>query len=214
MTARCTIGWSSCAANAASSACSSSAVPSSRARSRSLCRSPPGPTRGATIRPQQTAPVLDPIEATLALRATRPADRPASSSHLPTALPCRCDGEQRRSRTTMADGGPRRSPCARSAAHSARSPGRSSTPTSSSSTTTSYSFRSRARRSRVDAAVETDPERTVVRLAEPPDPGDRDRRSSPTSAPTPSDAIEHGTAARLVDESASESRRPRRRPRR
>ncbi len=65
----------------------------------------------------------------------------------------------------------------------------------------------------VDAAVETDPERTVVRLAEPPDPGDQVAIVA-NVPPTASDAIEQGTAARLVDESDLRSRRPRRGPRR
>jgi transglutaminase-like putative cysteine protease len=54
----------------------------------------------------------------------------------------------------------------------------------------------------VDAAVETDPERTVVRLTEPPNPGDQVAIVA-NLAPTASDAIEQGTTARLVDESAS-----------
>ncbi|HYN33872.1 MAG TPA: transglutaminaseTgpA domain-containing protein [Ilumatobacteraceae bacterium] len=54
----------------------------------------------------------------------------------------------------------------------------------------------------VDAAVETDPERTVVRLAEPPTPGDLVAIVA-NLAPTPIDLIDQGTAARLVDESTS-----------
>ncbi len=50
--------------------------------------------------------------------------------------------------------------------------------------------------------VETDPERTVVRLAEPPDPGDQVAIVA-NLAPTVSDAIAQGVAPRLIDESAS-----------
>ena len=146
MTARCTIAWCCCAANAASWRCSSSAVPSSRS-SRSRCRSRHGPTRGATIRPSRQRQFSTPSRRRWPSgHSTRRSTSIASS--LTTALPSRCGGEQLRSRTTTADDGPRRSPCARSGAHSARSPGRSSGPMSSSSTTTSHSFRSLALRFR------------------------------------------------------------------
>ncbi len=52
----------------------------------------------------------------------------------------------------------------------------------------------------VDAAVETDPDRTVVRLAEPP--GDQVAIVA-NLPPTASDILEQGTTARLVDESTS-----------
>ena len=54
----------------------------------------------------------------------------------------------------------------------------------------------------VGAVVETDPERTVVRLAEPPEPG-AEIRVVANVAPTMSDASELGVTPRLVDEAAS-----------
>ena len=54
----------------------------------------------------------------------------------------------------------------------------------------------------VGAVVETDPERTVVRLAEPPEPGDEVRIVT-NVAPSLNDAGELGVAPRLVEEAAS-----------
>ncbi len=54
----------------------------------------------------------------------------------------------------------------------------------------------------VGAVVETDPERTVVRLAETPEPGDEVRIVA-NVAPSRSDASELGVAPRLVEEAAS-----------
>jgi transglutaminase-like putative cysteine protease len=55
---------------------------------------------------------------------------------------------------------------------------------------------------RVDAAVETDADRTVVRLVEPPTPGTEVAVVANT-APTTGDAIEVGIQPRLIDESAT-----------
>ncbi len=54
----------------------------------------------------------------------------------------------------------------------------------------------------IDTAVETDPDRTVVRLIDTPAPGDEIAVVSNT-APTAGDAIEVGIAPRVVDESTS-----------
>lgn len=54
----------------------------------------------------------------------------------------------------------------------------------------------------VDADIQTDDARTVVRLDSPPDPGDAVRLVA-NRAPTTSDAIEVGLATRLVDESTA-----------
>ena len=54
----------------------------------------------------------------------------------------------------------------------------------------------------VDAVVETDPARTVVRLAEPPEPG-AEIRVVANLAPSTNDANEFGVTPRLVEEEAS-----------
>ena len=151
---------------------------------------------------QQTAPRSRPHRGDAGAAGARPADRPPSRHHPTTASPSRCGGEQLRSRTTTADDGLRRSPCARSGAHSARSPGRSSDADVEFLDDNLTLVPLPGAPVSVDAAVETDPERTVVRLAEPPDPGDQVAIVA-NLAPTASDAIEQGTTARLVDESAS-----------
>ena len=60
----------------------------------------------------------------------------------------------------------------------------------------------RGARSSVDATVETDADRTVVRLSETPAPGTEIAVVANT-APTKGDAIEVGIQPRLIDESAT-----------
>jgi transglutaminase-like putative cysteine protease len=54
----------------------------------------------------------------------------------------------------------------------------------------------------VASAIETDPDRTIVRLADPPEPGDEVRIVANVPAET-SDAVDVGVAPRLVDENTS-----------
>ena len=150
---------------------------------------------------QQTAPVLDPIEATLALRAldppidlhrVSPADGVALPVRWRTAALSNYDGRRWSPALTLRPIGSTLGPVTGPVVNAdveflddnltlVPLPG---APVS------------------VDAAVETDPERTVVRLAEPPTPGDQVAIVA-NLAPTTSDVIEQGVAARLVDESTS-----------
>ena len=150
---------------------------------------------------QQTAPLLDPIEATLALRAldppialhrVTPADGVALPVRWRTAALSNYDGRRWSPALTL------------------RPIGRTLGPVTGPVVKADVEFLDDnlilvplpGAPVSVDAAVETDPERTVVRLAEPPDPGDRVAIVA-NLPPTASDVIEQGTAARLVDESDS-----------
>ena len=148
---------------------------------------------------EQTAPLFDPIEATLALRALDP---PIELHRItPTdggALPVRW-------RTTALSNfdGRRWSP-----ALTLRPIGNTLGPVTGPVVSADIEFLDDnltlvplpGAPVSVDAAVETDPDRTVVRLTEPP--GDRVAIVA-NLAPTTGDLVEQGVAPRLVDESAS-----------
>ena len=148
---------------------------------------------------EQTAPLFDPIEATLALRALDPPIdlhriTPADGGTLPT-----------RWRTTALSNfdGRRWSP-----ALTLRPIGNTLGPVTGPVVNADIEFLDDnltlvplpGAPVSVDAAVETDPDRTVVRLAEPT--GDRVAIVA-NLAPTADDLVEQGVAPRLVDESAS-----------
>jgi protein-glutamine gamma-glutamyltransferase len=150
---------------------------------------------------QQTAPLLDPIEATLALRSIDPpADlhvvTPTDGAALPTrwrtAALTSYDGQRWSPRLTLRPIG--------------STLGFATGPT----VDADVSFLSDnldlvplpGPPVSVDEAVETDADRTVVRLAERPTPGDVVGVVANAPA-TPSDAVGVGVASRLVDESSS-----------
>jgi hypothetical protein len=150
---------------------------------------------------QQTAPLLDPIEATLALRALDPpADLHVATSTDDSPLPLRW----RTAALTSYDGR-RWSPSL-----TLRPIGSTLGPAIEPTIEAEVSFLDDnltlvplpGPPVEVDAAIETDAERTVVRLAERPAPGDVVGvvANAPASA---SDAVEVGVAPRLVDESSS-----------
>jgi hypothetical protein len=150
---------------------------------------------------QQTAPLLDPIEATLALRAIDPpADLHVVTSTDGAALPTRW-----RTAALSAYDGRRWSPSL-----TLRPIGSTLGPAGGPTIDTGVSFLSHnltlvplpGPPVSVDEAVETDADRTVVRLAERPTPGDV--VGVVANAPAaPNAAADVGVANRLVDESAS-----------
>jgi len=150
---------------------------------------------------QQTAPLLDPIEATLALRSLDP------PRELHVVTPAGTDGLPLRWRTAALTSydGRRWSPSL-----TLRPIGSTLGPANEPTIDADVSFLDdnltlvplAGPPVVVDAAVETDSDRTVVRLAERPSPGDV--IGVVTNAPaTSSDAVDVGAAARLVDESTS-----------
>ncbi len=150
---------------------------------------------------EQTAPLLDPIEASLAMRdLDPPVDLHVASPTDDEVLPVRW----RTAALTNYDGR-RWSPSV-----TLRPIGATLGPATGPTITADVSFLDSnlslvplpGTPVAVDAAVETDPERTVVRLAERPSPGDVVGvvANEPTST---IDAIELGLAPRLVDESTS-----------
>jgi hypothetical protein len=150
---------------------------------------------------QQTAPLLDPIEATLALRAIDPpADLHVVTSTDGAALPTRW-----RTAALSAYDGRRWSPSL-----TLRPIGSTLGPAGEPTIDADVSFLSHnltlvplpGPPVSVDEAVETDADRTVVRLAERPTPGDV--VGVVANAPAaPNAAADVGVANRLVDESAS-----------
>jgi hypothetical protein len=150
---------------------------------------------------EQTAPILDPIEATLALRAIDPPiDLHRITSVDGDTLPLRW-----RTAALSNFDGRRWSP-----ALTLRPIGRTLGPVTGPVVNADIEFLDDSLTLvplpgapvSVDAAVETDPERTVVRLTEPPEPGDQVAVVA-NLAPTTGDLVEEGVAPRLVDESAS-----------
>lgn len=150
---------------------------------------------------QQTAPLLDPIEATLALRALDPAaDLHVATSRDDGALPLRW----RTAALTSYDGR-RWSPSL-----TLRPIGSTLGPAVGSTIRADVSFLDDnltlvplpGPPVEVDAAIETDADRTVVRLADRPAPGDVVRivANAPAAA---SAAVDVGVAPRLVDEETS-----------
>ncbi len=150
---------------------------------------------------EQTAPILDPIEATLALRALDPPiDLHRVTSPDGGALPARW-----RTAALSDFDGRRWSP-----ALTLRPIGKTLGPVTGPVVNADIEFLDDnltlvplpGAPVSVDAAVETDPQRTVVRLAEPPEAGDQVAIVA-NLPPTTSDFVEQGVAPRLVDESAS-----------
>ena len=150
---------------------------------------------------EQTAPLLDPIEATLALRnLDPPADLHVATPTDGGALPTRW----RTAALTTYDGR-RWSPSL-----TLRPIGSTLGPASDSTINADVSFLDDnltlvplpGPPVEVDAAVETDADRTVVRLAERPSPGDVVGVVANAPA-TASDAVALGVAARVVDETTS-----------
>ena len=151
--------------------------------------------------PQQTAPLLDPIEATLALRELDPpADLHVATSADDSPLPLRW----RTAALTSYDGR-RWSPSL-----TLRPIGSTLGPALEPTIDAQVSFLDDnltlvplpGPPVEVDAAIETDPDRTVVRLAERPTPGDVIDVVANVPA-TAGDAVDVGVAPRLVDESSS-----------
>lgn len=151
--------------------------------------------------PEQTAPLLDPIETTLALRDLDPpvalhTIAPRSDTTLPlrwrTAALETYDGRRWSPNLTI------------------RPIGRTLGPVTGPVADASVRFLDESLALvplagapvSVDAPVETDPDRTIVRLLERPDPDDEIGVVS-NLAPETSDAIELGVVARVVDESSS-----------
>ena len=150
---------------------------------------------------QQTAPLLDPIEATLALRELDPpADLHVATSPDDSALPLRW----RTAALTSYDGR-RWSPSL-----TLRPIGSTLGPAVEPTIQAQVSFLDDnltlvplpGPPVEVDAAIETDADRTVVRLADRPAPGDVVRVVANTPAAA-SDAVDVGVAPRLVDEETS-----------
>lgn len=150
---------------------------------------------------QQTAPLLDPIEATLALRALDPpADLHVVTVTDGTALPTRW-----RTAALTAYDGRRWSPSL-----TLRPIGSTLGPANGPTIDADVSFLTDnltlvplpGPPVSVDEAVETDAERTVVRLAERPTPGDVVGVVANAPA-TPNDAVDVGVAIRPVDENTS-----------
>ncbi len=150
---------------------------------------------------EQTAPLLDPIEATLALRGLDPpADLHVVTPTDGAALPTRW-----RTAALTAYDGRRWSPSL-----TLRPIGSTLGPVVGPTIEADVSFLSDnltlvplpGPPVSVDAAIETDAERTVVRLAERPTPGEVVGVVANAPA-TPSDAVDIGVATRAVDESST-----------